>query len=139
MFFRLRLWLRSSTVASSRTNRNVLHPRCYFLSKYGKLCKDSNSELQVHGGGNKTAGELYDALIASIEKVYEEVIIDGGVPSNQLYLNPLDVVDGPCYAFVVHGKGPAVNGFGDAFLADESTTSSNVLIEGNTIKDLTCW
>ena len=73
----------------------------------------------------KTSTELYDDLIASIDSVYDYVINSDPLSTelSALYLNPLLVVDGPCYAFVVHGKGPAVNGFGEVFSADESTTS----------------
>lgn len=143
-------------------------------SKYGQYLKDNfpDSSLLLHGadGGfvSKSSSELYTALIDSINAVYEEIIHGSGITNDSIYQNPLSVVDGPCYAFVVHGKGPAVLGFGETFSADASTTSryvhkitslihlvshksslivtflfrqikSNVIIEKNVIKDLKCW
>lgn len=59
--------------------------------------------------------------------------------TDPLYDNPKRVVDGPCYAFVVHGIGPAVGGFGEKLDEAEATTSSNIRIEGNTINNIQCW
>ena len=73
----------------------------------------------------KSSENLYDELEASINSVYDHVINNNDLSEelSTLFLNPMSVVDGPCYAFVVHGKGPAVNGFGEFFDADETTTS----------------
>ena len=43
------------------------------------------------------------------------------------------------YAFVVHGKGPAVLGQGDVFNADDTTTSSDVVLKGNLVRNIKCW
>jgi hypothetical protein len=45
---------------------------------------------------------------------------------------------GYSYAFLIHGKGPAINGFGTKFPAAMNATSSNVIIRNNQIKDLKC-
>lgn len=43
------------------------------------------------------------------------------------------------YAFLVHGFGPAIDDFGFVFDADSSRTSSNVVIENNSIMDIQCY
>lgn len=43
------------------------------------------------------------------------------------------------YAFLVHGFGPAIDDFGFDFDADSSRTSSNVVIENNSIMDIQCY
>jgi len=53
-------------------------------------------------------------------------------------MNPRRVLDGPCYAFVVHGKGPTVGGFGFTQATRESM-SSNVSIKNNVIENMMCW
>ena len=70
-------------------------------------------------GKNKqrSAEDVYDKLIASINNVYQDVVLgdrlinEANHPEEyHLFNNPFNVVDGPCYAFVVHGRGPAVGG-----------------------------
>jgi len=45
------------------------------------------------------------------------------------------------YAFLVHGKGPAVNDVTEDFDEndDDSETSSNVVIRNNDIRNIKCW
>jgi hypothetical protein len=43
------------------------------------------------------------------------------------------------YAFLVHGKGPAVGGQGFVFDTNTSLTSSNIIIENNEIASIKCW
>jgi hypothetical protein len=44
------------------------------------------------------------------------------------------------YVFVVHGKGPAVGGFGETFNeTDHSVSSSYILIRNNTIQNIKCY
>ena len=98
-------------------------------------------------GVETTAAQVYDALLASIENVYNDVVFGSGfIDSNthpeehKLYDNPFRVVDGPCYALVVHGKGPAVGGQGEIFAeAARGLTSSRVTIENNSISNIKCW
>ena len=92
-----------------------------------------------------TAADVYDSLISYINNVYTDVVQNGGFINeiahpNEHYLfdNPKRVIDGPCYAFVVHGKGPAVGGFGFAQAAAESM-SSNISITNNVIENIKCW
>ena len=63
----------------------------------------------------KFASTAYDNLIRSIDNVYDDIINSNGKIDQikhpeeyHLYNNPFDVIDGPCYAFLVHGRGPAV-------------------------------
>lgn len=115
-----------------------------FISKYGKYLADNfpNSSLLVHDGNGgvqtKSSVQLYQNLIASIDAVYYAVINGVGAVED-MYRNPLSVVDGPCYAFLVHGKGPAVNGFGEVFSTNPNVTSSNIIIEDNVIENMQCW
>ena len=92
-----------------------------------------------------TAAEVYDSLVSYINNVYTDVVLNGGFINkaahpNEHYLfdNPKRVIDGPCYAFVVHGIGPAVGGFGFAQAATESM-SSNISIKNNVIENMKCW
>lgn len=94
----------------------------------------------------KSAADVYNELIVSINKVYDDVVLgDGFIDKDKhpeehyLFDNPFRAVDGPCYAFLAHGLGPAVGGQGENFLDDDTVTSSNVVIKGNTINDIKCW
>jgi len=91
-----------------------------------------------------TAANLYDNLMNAIINVYNDVMKFGVIDKishkteYELFNNEQRVVDGPCYAFVVHGKGPAVGGF--AFKKDESEfLSKQISIENNNINNITCW
>ena len=119
-----------------------------FIRPYGKYLKDMNYSLKDSSGAVwKTAEQAYDDLIVSINNVYEDVIYNGGTINSDthpvehhLFDNPHRVVDGPCYALLVHGKGPAVGGLGEVFNEnDPTTTSSNIVIEDNIINDIKCW
>jgi hypothetical protein len=92
-----------------------------------------------------TAADVYDTLVSYINNVYTDVVENGGFINevthpNEHYLfdNPKRVIDGPCYAFVVHGKGPAVGGFGFALAATDSM-SSFISITNNVIENIKCW
>ena len=75
--------------------------------KYLKELQPSNSMLL--GGAVKTVEEVYDALVSSIASVYKDVkeygFIQEDNPNYFLFNNPHKVIDGPCYGFLVHGKG----------------------------------
>jgi len=98
-------------------------------------------------GKLRSAEDVYGKLIASIGNVYQDVVLGDGLINEathpeeyHLFNNPFNVVDGPCYAFVVHGRGPAVGGQGETFKDDDdSVTSSNVVIKDNIINDIKCW
>ena len=95
----------------------------------------------------KSAADAYDKLITSINNVYEDVVLGNGQIDEKkhpeefhLFNNPFNVVDGPCYVFLVHGRGPAVGGQGESFNNDDdNVTSSNVVIKNNRINDIQCW
>ena len=90
-------------------------------------------------GKTVTAAELYDSLIDSINNVYSDVVINnnnngGGIINKdlhpieyELFNNDFHVVDGPCYAFLVHGKGPAVGGQGFILDNEQDDTTSRVV------------
>lgn len=65
---------------------------------------------------------------------------DTSLPHGEIHLTsnrPFPILS---YAFLVHGKGPATEDFGDVFIENNATvTSSNVVIEGNTIENIKCW
>ena len=43
------------------------------------------------------------------------------------------------YAFLVHGRGPAVGDFGFDLARNTTLTSSRITISGNTIDNIRCW
>jgi hypothetical protein len=115
------------------------------ISHYGKALKDMNFGMEIKGVFT-TAEEVYNDLLAMIENTYFVVSRNKGstffekkFPDEYfLFHNKNQVVDGPCYAFIIHGKGPAVGGFG--FELTESTKmSSNIQISDNTIHNIKCW
>jgi hypothetical protein len=93
-------------------------------------------------GEETTATEVYNALISSIANVYRDVMTTGFIDEYahrdeyKLFNNPHRVVDGPCYAFLVHGKGPAVGGIG---FNQTSNMSTNVNIANNVIENVVCF
>jgi len=95
------------------------------------------------GGSTVTAAEAYDDLTSTLTAVYEDVIANGSIsesnPGYALFNNIHSVIDGPCYSFVVHGKGPAVGGTGFTLDRDDTITSSNIVIQNNLIQNIKCW
>ena len=75
--------------------------------KYLKETQPSYTMLL--GGAVKTVEEVYDALVSSIASVYKDVKEYGAIQEEnvnyELFHNPERIIDGPCYAFLVHGKG----------------------------------
>ena len=118
-----------------------------FIRPYGKYLKYIDYSVKDENGTVwKTAEHAYDALITSINKVYDDVSNYGFIQKDKnpqefhLFDNPHRAVDGPCYAFLVHGKGPAVGGQGEMFNElDSSTTSSDIVIQDNIVNGIKCW
>eukprot|EP00581_Thalassiosira_minuscula_P007826 CAMPEP_0183703136 /NCGR_PEP_ID=MMETSP0737-20130205/993_1 /TAXON_ID=385413 /ORGANISM="Thalassiosira miniscula, Strain CCMP1093" /LENGTH=668 /DNA_ID=CAMNT_0025929845 /DNA_START=642 /DNA_END=2648 /DNA_ORIENTATION=- len=125
-----------------------------FLRPYGKYLKEEVPKFRMRlydsASGKfkwKSAADVYDNLIAAINNVYDDVINGNGQIDEQeheeeyhLFHNPFQLVDGPCYAFLVNGKGPAVGGQGWKFNEeDDTSTSSDVVIKNNHIQDIKCW
>ena len=72
-----------------------------FISQYGPALKEKGYKMMLRGE-EKTAAELYDNLIASINTVYEDVVHGNGEINMkehpveyELYDNPFKVIDGP--------------------------------------------
>ena len=92
-------------------------------------------------GSNTTAAEVYSKIVSSIANVYRDVMNTGFIDKEahpteyKLFNNPHRVVDGPCYAFLVHGKGPAVGGVGFNISSDDASISKDVVIQDNLIKN----
>lgn len=92
-------------------------------------------------GSNTTAAEVYSKLVSSIANVYRDVMNSGFIDKKahpteyKLFNNPHRVVDGPCYVFLVHGRGPAVGGVGFNISSDETAISKDVVIQDNLIKN----
>ena len=90
-----------------------------------------------------TAAEAYGDLTNMLEAVYNDTNATGFIQETTegygLFNNIHRAIDGPCYAFVVHGKGPAVGGMGFTLNKDDSVTSSNILIKNNLIQNIKCW
>lgn len=116
-----------------------------FIRPYVKILADLNYKMPIRGVLTP-ASVIYEQLMESIRNVYDDVIYGGGYISKEkhpvehsLFDNPMRVVDGPAYAFLVHGRGPAVGGFGELLDSDPAKTSSNVVIRDNTITKFTNW
>ncbi|GFH61539.1 hypothetical protein CTEN210_18015 [Chaetoceros tenuissimus] len=115
------------------------------ISHYGKALKAMNFGMNLKGVFT-TAEEVYNSLSAMIENTYfvvsrnkDSTFFEKKFPDEYfLFHNKNQVVDGPCYAFVIHGKGPAVGGFGFE-LAESTKMSSNIQISDNTIDNIKCW
>ncbi|KAL7519875.1 hypothetical protein ACHAWX_004632 [Stephanocyclus meneghinianus] len=96
-------------------------------------------------GKKTTAAQVYNSLVRSIANVYRDIMEQGFVDSDahpnefKLFNNPHRVIDGPCYAFLVHGKGPAVGGQGFLMSVNESSVSESVDIRNNQIENIQCF
>ena len=111
---------------------------------YIKVLKDSSYSMNL-AGTTTTAQMVYDALCRAIANVYRDVMESGFIneiahpDEHRLFHNVNKVVDGPCYAFLVHGHGPAVGGQGFELDSDNTKTSSHVTIANNNIDHIRCW
>ena len=91
------------------------------------------------------ASDVYDTLKQAIVNVYDDVVAEGFINATRhplehsLFNNPFRVIDGPCYAFVVHGKGPAVGDFGERLDVNKNNTCENIEISTNSIRNIKCW
>jgi hypothetical protein len=97
------------------------------------------------GGTTKSVTDVYNTLVGHIANVYKDVMQYGIINAvahpdeYQLYNNPHQVIDGPCYVFLVHGKGPAVGGFGEEQDTDASALSADVSIVNNKAQNIRCF
>lgn len=128
---------------------NAMFSAARFIRPYGKVLKDKGFKMNLRGE-EITAEQVYDDLITAINNVYYDVVAHPSINNGKidpethrmeynLFRNHFHTIDGPCYAFVVHGKGPAVGGQGLIFDEDDNTTSSGIFIKDNEISDITCW
>jgi len=95
------------------------------------------------GGEEFSAATAYEELTDLLTTVYQDIMTTGSIsetnPGYALFHNIHQVIDGPCYSFAVHGKGPAVGGIGFTLAKDETVTSSNITIQNNHIENIKCW
>jgi len=120
-----------------------------FILPYGKALRDMGYKRfrMMIRGKMTTAEEVYNNLVTAVNNVYSDVILGNGIIDKvahpdeyELFHNPFLSIDGPCYAFLVHGKGPAVGGQGFEFNdEDANTTSSDITIRNNYINKIMCW
>lgn len=108
-----------------------------------QVLKERKREYSMKLRGKKTtAAQVYNSLVRSIANVYRDIMEQGVVDSDahpnefKLFNNPHRVIDGPCYAFLVHGKGPAVGGQGFLMSVNESSVSESVDIRNNQIENV---
>jgi len=113
-----------------------------FATMY-QILKERKREYSMNLRGKKTtAAQVYNSLIRSIANAYRDIMEQGFVDSDshptefKLFNNPHRVIDGPCYAFLVHGKGPAVGGQGFTMSVNESSISESVDIRNNQIENV---
>jgi hypothetical protein len=128
---------------------NGMFSAARFIRPYAKELKERGYKMNLRGE-EVTAAKAYDDLIEAINNVYFDVVahpdINNGMINPEehrmeydLFRNHFHVIDGPCYAFVVHGRGPAVGDQGFVFNENNTTTSSNILIKDNKINNIKCW
>jgi hypothetical protein len=116
------------------------------IRPYLKQLKASNPGYSMTlGGAVKSVEDVYATLVNHIANVYKDVMENGVIDEAthfdeySLYNNPKRVVDGPCYVFLVHGKGPAVGGFGEMQAEDADALSNNVEILNNNAQNIKCF
>ena len=116
------------------------------IRPYLKQLKATNPGYsRTLGGSVKSVEAVYDNLVGHIANVYRDVMEDGFIDEAthpdeyNLYDNPMRVVDRPCYVFLVHGKGPAVGGFGEAQAENADALSNNVAILNNNAQNIKCF
>ena len=116
------------------------------IRPYLKQLKATNPGYSMTLGGSvKSVEAVYDNLVGHIANVYRDVMEDGFIDEAthpdeySLYDNPKRVVDGPCYVFLVHGKGPAVGGFGEMQAEDADALSNNVEILNSNAQNIKCF
>jgi hypothetical protein len=116
------------------------------IRPYLKQLKATNPGYSMTLGGSvKSVEAVYDNLVGHIANVYRDVMEDGFINNAthpdeySLYDNPKRVVDGPCYVFLVHGKGPAVGGFGEVQAENADALSNNVAILNNNAQNIKCF
>ena len=116
------------------------------IRPYLKALKENNPNFSMTlGGSTKTVGDVYNNLLTSIANVfhdvrnYEFIDADNHKEEWDLYNNFNRVVDGPCYVFLVHGKGPAVGGFGEEMATEDSALSKDVNILNNSAENIKCF
>mmetsp|Transcript_5475 Transcript_5475/g.8143 ORF Transcript_5475/g.8143 Transcript_5475/m.8143 type:complete len:733 (+) Transcript_5475:32-2230(+) len=141
-----RLVIRNCRVIQNRHDVPILgmFSAAKFIRPYGKVLKDHGYEMTLRGV-QTSAADVYDRLVESINNVYDDVMKYGKIMENvhksehKLFHNEPGVVDGPCYAFLVHGKGPAVGDYGFKLSSNSNITSSRILIKENKINNIKCW
>jgi predicted transcriptional regulator len=116
------------------------------MRPYLKHLKATNPGYSMTLGGIvKSVEDVYNTLVGHIANVYKDVMDDGIINATthpdeyRLYNNPHQVIDGPCYVFLVHGKGPAIGGFGDVLSTDASALSADVSIVDNKAQNIRCF
>mmetsp|Transcript_2034 Transcript_2034/g.4457 ORF Transcript_2034/g.4457 Transcript_2034/m.4457 type:complete len:630 (+) Transcript_2034:70-1959(+) len=116
------------------------------IRPYLKRLLETNPDYSMTLGGTvKSVTDVYATLVSHIANVYKDVMQYGFIDQDahpdeyQLYNNPNQVIDGPCYVFLVHGKGPAVGGFGEMQATDISALSNNVDILNNNAQNIKCF
>ena len=113
-----------------------------FIRQYLDVLRGQEYSMML-GGEVVTASTAYEELTDLLMTVYQDIMSTGSIsetnPGYTLFHNIHQVIDGPCYSFVVHGKGPAVGGIGFTLDKDNTVTSSNILIQNNQIENIKCW
>jgi hypothetical protein len=136
------------TIQQNRQDVPVLgmYSAAYFIRRYAKKLAEENFSMTLRGE-TVTAQHAYNKLNTAINNVYDDVINgnEGRIDETahpveyELFHNMHRVVDGPSYAMVVHGRGPAVGGQGDFISDDHNATSSDIVIRNNIINNIKGW
>lgn len=127
--------------ASSRRDVPVLgqFSTALFIRPYVDFLAQSGSKTEFKG---KSASQIQAKLKSSINKVYDDLIIEdrGSIDQQKnpeeyrMFHNPTGVVDGNAYGFLINGVGVAVNGF--PLQSSTDSPSKNIEITNVTIEYL---
>jgi hypothetical protein len=81
----------------------------------------------------------YNFCLVVFDSIFS--ISSNNLPLVSLFLlNPLNFIKIEySYAFVIHGNGPAIHGFGDTLPTELNNTSVNVTIRNNKIQNIKCY
>jgi hypothetical protein len=117
----------------------------HFILPYLKVLAVQHDYSMTLRGESVRSSDAYNSLKQAIINVYDDVVLEGFINGTRhpmeysLFNNPFRAIDGPCYAIVVHGKGPAVGDFGEKLDVNRNNTCSNIEISNNSIRNIKCW
>jgi hypothetical protein len=125
-------------ICIGKSSHNVCIKATYSHSRFIKsflqsIINNGNPSIIIQNQ-SISGSQILSNLITSMDQVYKEIIINKILPTNSLYRNDLQLIDGAIYGLVLNVLGVVVNGF----LTSLSNTSGNknILIQNLDICNL---